>query len=177
MGIYRAQLPASCRTLPSCLGTAVPCSLLQGEDKRETSPLPYTRAQRDAASASISARQEKKTEETVKLHLYVSSTGTEQKRPGAIAKVPAKDGSNDKLAHGSRLREGSQDLWELPCTSSPPTASTASKQKKIKCSAGGAGVSGHAHLLLPQNASLHLHCFPWLSLAPSTCTELANNRK
>lgn len=72
---------------------------------------------------SILPRQENKTEETVKLHLYASSAGTERERRGAIANVLAKDGANDELARGNRL-------LELPCASSPPTRSTATKQKK-----------------------------------------------
>lgn len=72
---------------------------------------------------SILPRQENKTEETVKLHLYASSAGTERERRGAIANVLGKDGANDELARGNRL-------LELPCASSPPTCSTATKQKK-----------------------------------------------
>lgn len=116
---------------------------------RARTSLPHRRARRDVASTSIFPRQENKTEETVKLHLYASSTGTERERRGAIANVLAEDGSNDELAHGNRLREGPQDLWELPCASSPPTCSSATKQKKIKRSEGGAGVRGHAIAHLP----------------------------
>lgn len=75
--------------------------------------------------------------------------GTERERCGAIANVLAKDGSNDELARGNGLREGPQDLGELLWISSPPTCSTATKQKKIKCSEGSAGVRGHAIARLP----------------------------
>jgi len=119
-------------------GHSCPLCRLQGEGK----PTPY-----DGLERRCLCEHEKETEETVKLHPYASSTGTEQTRPSATAKILAKDGSNTKPAH-ERVPRTSGSCRAHPVLQHP--ALLLLKRKKNPVLGRRCGASGQAHLLLPQ---------------------------